>query len=133
VLKRLRRFLRGRPAVLVWDNLPAHHSQVMCDWLTSQRHWLQVEYLPAYAHDLDPVEGLWANLKGAELANLARDTVAEVLAAAQQGVARVRPGTRAAVLISPVLRPRFMKCPSTCSAKLFRTGPSHRAFRLWSK
>jgi transposase len=90
VLKRLRRFLRGRPAVLVWDNLPAHHSQVMCDWLTSQRHWLQVEYLPAYAHDLDPVEGLWANLKGAELANLARDTVAEVLAAAQQGVARVR-------------------------------------------
>ena len=32
----------------------------------------------------------WANLKGVELANLARDTVAEVLAAAQQGVARVR-------------------------------------------
>jgi transposase len=90
VLKRLRRFLRGRPAVLVWDNLPAHHSQVMCDWLTSQRHWLQVEYLPAYAHDLDPVEGLWANLKGVELANLTRDTVAEVLAAAQQGIARVR-------------------------------------------
>jgi hypothetical protein len=32
----------------------------------------------------------WANLKGVELANLTRDTVAEVLAAAQQGVARVR-------------------------------------------
>jgi hypothetical protein len=31
-----------------------------------------------------------ANLKGAELANLARDTIAEVLAAAQQGVGRVR-------------------------------------------
>jgi transposase len=62
----------------------------MRDWLTGQRHWLQVEYLPAYAHDLDPVEGLWANLKGVELANLTCDTVAEVLAAAQQGVARVR-------------------------------------------
>jgi hypothetical protein len=40
-----------------------------------------VEYLPAYAHDLDPVEGLWASPKGVELANLARDTIAEVLAA----------------------------------------------------
>jgi transposase len=35
-----------------------------------------VEYLPGYAHDLDPVEGLWANLKGVELANLCRDTIA---------------------------------------------------------
>src|SRR5215203_3139418 len=70
VLKQPRRFLRGR--------------------LTSQRHWLQVEYLPAYAHDLDPVEGLWANLKGVELANLTCDTVAEVLVAAHQGIARVR-------------------------------------------
>jgi hypothetical protein len=77
VLKQLRRFLRGRPATLIWDNLPSHHNRVMRDWLTSQRHWLQVEYLPAYAHDLDPVEGLWANLKGVELANLTCDTVAE--------------------------------------------------------
>jgi hypothetical protein len=48
-------------------------------------HWRQVEYLPGYAHDLDPVEGLWANLKGLELANLGRDTIGEVLDAARQG------------------------------------------------
>jgi transposase len=90
VLKRLRRFLRGSTATLIWDNLPSQHSRVMRDWLAGQRHWLQLEYLPSYAHDLDPVEGLWANLKGMELANLTRDTVAEVLMAAQQGVARVR-------------------------------------------
>ena len=59
-------------------------------WLDSQRHWLQVEYLPAYAHDLDPVEGLWANLKDVELANLCRDTIAEITDAARQGIARVR-------------------------------------------
>jgi transposase len=29
VLKQLRRFLRGAPARLIWDNLPAHHSRVM--------------------------------------------------------------------------------------------------------
>jgi hypothetical protein len=49
-----------------------------------------VEYVPAYAHDLDPVEGLWANLKGVELANLCCDTIAEVLDAARAGIGRVR-------------------------------------------
>jgi hypothetical protein len=47
-----------------------------------------VEYLPGYAHDL--VEGLWASLKDVELANLCRDTIAEVLDAARHGIARVR-------------------------------------------
>jgi hypothetical protein len=32
----------------------------------------------------------WANLKDLELANLCRDTIAEVLDAARQGIARVR-------------------------------------------
>jgi hypothetical protein len=36
------------------------------------------------------VEGLWANLKGVELANLCRDTIPEVLDAARQGIGRVR-------------------------------------------
>ena len=75
---------------MVWDNLPAHHSRVMGAWLEGQRHWLVVEFLPGYAHDLDPVEGLWANLKGVELANLCRDSIAEVLEAAWQGIGRVR-------------------------------------------
>jgi transposase len=86
----LRGFLRGAPATVVWDNLPSHHSRVMDAWLATQRHWLQVEYLPAYAHDLDPVEGLWATLKGVELANLCCDTIAEVLDAARAGIGRVR-------------------------------------------
>jgi hypothetical protein len=49
VLKQLRRFLRGAPATLIWDNLPSHHSRVMGAWLEGQRHWLAVEYLPGYA------------------------------------------------------------------------------------
>ena len=59
-------------------------------WLDGQRDWLQVERLPGYAPELNPVEGLWANLKGVELANLARDTIAEVIDAARQGIGRVR-------------------------------------------
>jgi hypothetical protein len=46
--------------------------------LAAQRRWLTVERLPAYAPELNPVEYLWANLKGAELANCTGDTIAEV-------------------------------------------------------
>jgi hypothetical protein len=58
-------------------------------WLDTQRHWLQVERLPAYAPELNPVEYLWANLKGVELANFAGDSVIEVADAAEQGIRRV--------------------------------------------
>jgi transposase len=62
----------------------------MRQWLADQHAWLQVEYLPAYAPDLNPVEGLWANLKGVELANRACGSLEELAAAAEQGIGRVR-------------------------------------------
>lgn len=59
-------------------------------FIASQRSWLVAERLPAYAPELNPVEGLWASIKQVELANLARDTLEEVLAAALRGIERVR-------------------------------------------
>jgi transposase len=78
------------PVTLIWDNLPAHTSLAMRAWLADQHTWLQAEYLPAYAPDLNPVEGLWANLKGVELANRACQSLEELAAAAEQGIGRVR-------------------------------------------
>ena len=49
-----------------------------------------IEPLPGYAPELNPVEGLWASLKGVELANLAGGTLAEVTAAAERGIPRIR-------------------------------------------
>lgn len=49
-----------------------------------------MEYLPAYAPNLNPVEGLWLNLKGVELANLAGERLDEVIAAAERGIQRIR-------------------------------------------
>jgi DDE superfamily endonuclease len=89
-LEGLRRFLGGQKATLVWDGLPAHRSLAMAAWLGRQRSWLVTEPLPAYAPDLNPVEGLWSSLKGVELANLAGDTLAEVIAAAERGIQRIR-------------------------------------------
>jgi hypothetical protein len=39
---------------------------------------------------LNPVEGLWANVKGGELANRCCQTAEEVIATAQVGMIRVR-------------------------------------------
>jgi len=89
-LGELRRFLGGQKATLLWDGLPAHRSRDMQRFLASQRRWLVVERLPGYAPDLNPVEALWANLKGVELANLAGESLAEVTAAAERGVQRIR-------------------------------------------
>ena len=78
VLTQLGAFYAGQQVVLLWDGLSAHWSHDMRAWLDTQRDWLQVERLPAYAPELNPVEYLWANLKGVELANFAGDTVVQV-------------------------------------------------------
>jgi transposase len=86
----LHRFLDGDTLTLVWDNLSAHTSRTMRAWIRAQRSWLVVEQLPPYAPDLNPVETLWTNLKGQELANLATDSLDEVMAAAHRGIQRIR-------------------------------------------
>jgi transposase len=58
VLGELRRFLGGEKANLLWDGLPSHRSNATRAWLATQRRWLVVERLPAYAPELNPVEGL---------------------------------------------------------------------------
>ena len=90
VLGELRRFLGGEKATLLWDGLPAHRSKAMRAWLGRQRRWLVVEPLPGYAPELNPVEALWSNLKGVELANLAGDTLQDVITAAERGIQRIR-------------------------------------------
>lgn len=48
----------------------------MKEFLQSQRHWLQIEWLPGYAPDLNPAEQVWNNIKSREMANLCPDRLA---------------------------------------------------------
>jgi transposase len=82
--------LGGAKVTLIWDGLPSHRSRRMQTFIASQRRWLVVERLPGYAPDLNPVEGLWGNVKGTELANLCVDTIEETAQAAHAGIQRVR-------------------------------------------
>jgi transposase len=89
-LQELKRYVRGRPVILLWDRLPAHRSGAVQDYIGSQRNWLTVEYLPAYAPELNPVEYFWAHMSGTDLANLSAKTLNEVGAHARKVACRVR-------------------------------------------
>ena len=89
VLEQRNGFYAGHQVVLLWGGLSAHWSHKMRTHLAAQRAWLSVERLPAYAPDLNPVEYLWANLKGTELANFTGDTIAEVADQAHHSIQRV--------------------------------------------
>jgi transposase len=95
-LLELHRHLDGDKVTLIWDGLPSHRSKAMQAFIKSQRKWLVVERLPAYAPDLNPVEQVWGNLKGGELANLCPDTIDEAEEIVDQGLCRIGNDTRLA-------------------------------------
>jgi len=88
-LRSLRRHLSGA-VILLWDGLPAHRSAHTRRHVQAQHGWLQVERLPAYAPELNPVEAMWANLSARELANLCPETLDELATHVQRGVRRIR-------------------------------------------
>jgi len=88
-LRSLRRHLRGKVIVL-WDGLPAHRSEPVQRWITSQRHWLDVERFPSYCPELNPMEYLWGNLQANELANYSPEHINELEATVRRGGRRIR-------------------------------------------
>jgi DDE superfamily endonuclease len=64
------------PLVVVWDNSNTHTSAAMAK-LAAARDWLTIFQLPPYAHELNPVELVWAHLKRS-LANLAKRDLAQL-------------------------------------------------------
>ncbi len=78
------------PVLLVWDRLPAHVSRLTRDWIATQHHWLEVEWLPPYAPELNPVEYLWGHLDATYLANFVPDELAALEAQVHRGVRHVR-------------------------------------------
>jgi transposase len=80
------------PIVLVWDNLPTHVSRKMRQLITA-RSWLTVFQLPAYAPELNPVEGIWSSTKRS-LANLTKQSLDQLAALVRTRLKRMqyRPG-----------------------------------------
>ena len=86
--------------MLIWDNLSTHTSRAMTE-LIATRPWLTVFRLPPYAHELNPVERVWAHLKHS-LANLTKHSIAELTALVKTRLRRMqyRPALLAGFLAS---------------------------------
>jgi putative transposase len=109
-VRQLRRHFRGQPVILIWDGLPSHRSTEMKRFLAAQQSWLEVVRLPGYAPDLNPVEGLWAYLKGSHLANLNTRYIEEMEIAAEDAIDAVR--ARRDLLFAFLRHTGLSLCPS---------------------
>ena len=70
----------GAPVVWCWDNLNVHLAPQLADFITENKEWLRVYWLPAYAPDLNPAEGIWSLLKR---------SIANFASAGQAGLVRI--------------------------------------------
>ncbi len=57
-LTHLLRHIQGN-VLVIWDGLRQHRSKRVKDFVSTQHGRLELEFVPAYAPELDPVEYLW--------------------------------------------------------------------------
>ena len=77
------------PVILIWDNLNTHISATMQTFIRSHPDWLTEVRLPAYAPDLNPAEGAWANMKNG-LGNLMARDVDQLAAIVKNRLKRIQ-------------------------------------------
>lgn len=76
-LKALKAHYR-QPLLILWDQARPHRSRLVRNYVDSTDGHINIEFLPAYAPELNPVEFLWAWLKRHALANYCPDSLSEL-------------------------------------------------------
>lgn len=74
----------GRKLLVIWDGLKAHHSRLVRGFVESTDGAIQLERLPAYAPELNPVEYIWGYLKHHALANFCAHDFGQLTDVARQ-------------------------------------------------
>ena len=75
---------------MVWDGLRGHRGRLVWDFVREQQGGIWLEFLPAYAPELNPVEYLWSHWKHHELPNFRRKTFGELSHHARKALRRRR-------------------------------------------
>jgi len=78
------------PMLIVWDRLPAHRSRLVADFVRHLEGLIVLEYLPAYAPELNPVEYLWAHWKHHQLPNVCAKDLWQLNEGARRTLGRLR-------------------------------------------
>jgi transposase len=88
-LTHLLRHLPG-PVLVIWDRLQTHRSRLVREFVAAQQGRLTLEYLPAYAPELNPVEYIWGYWKHHELPNFCARDFPHLSHRARRALARMR-------------------------------------------
>lgn len=88
-LLHLQRHVRGK-LLIIWDRLQCHRSRLVRDFVAAQRGRIVLEYLPAYAPELNPVEYIWGYWKQHELPNLCPADFQRLSQSARRALRRMR-------------------------------------------
>ena len=78
------------PMLIIWDRLPAHRSRLVADFVKFMNGQIVLEYLPAYAPELNPVEYLWGHWKHHELPNVCPKDLWQLTAGARRTLSNLR-------------------------------------------
>lgn len=79
----------SRKIILVWDRWNVHRSAAR-QFVNQGADWLEFEWLPAYAPDLDPVEAVWNFTKYTDLANFIPNDISHLETALAASLQRQR-------------------------------------------
>ena len=88
-LKHLLRHISGK-VLVIWDGLRSHRSRMVSEFVSSTNDRLTIEFLPAYAPELNPVEYLWGYWKQHELPNFCPKNFFELSHHARKALCRMR-------------------------------------------
>lgn len=88
-LKHLLRHIPGRVFVL-WDRIATHRAKKVWDFIRHHRVRLMVYYLPPYAPELNPDEGLWDHLKWHQLKGFCPMDLNALKHEIRRGIQRIR-------------------------------------------
>jgi len=88
-LEHLQRHI-GSKLLVIWDGLPAHRSRLVWEFVAGLGGQIHLEYLPAYAPELNPVEYIWGYCKQHELPNFCPKDFAQLTSAARRALGRMR-------------------------------------------
>jgi hypothetical protein len=72
------------------DGLRSHRGRLVRDFVRQQRGRIWLEFLPAYAPELNPVEYLWSHWKQHELPNFCPKSFGELSHYARKALRRMR-------------------------------------------
>jgi len=109
-LRHLRRHLRGRKLLLLWDRAPIHRSRRVRDSLATLGGQIEIAYLPAYAPELNPVAYRSRDCKRTELALCCPKDIWELRHFASQALRRIRLRRQRPALIASFFRQAELFC-----------------------